>query len=297
MTIAQLIDRLYRTYLATPQDQPSQTTLDTTVTANETAIVLVAFTVPEEEHLLTKNTLLQIGSELVRVSSYVSNTLTATVVRAVDGTTAAAHTAGDVIILAPAYPRLTVYETLSDSIVSLGADLWDERQELVDMGTGVGIISHALAVQADNIKSVFKLSQNEWVELTSQYKWTIQHLPEQGSVRSIVGPPQSGDVYVEYRHGFIAPTDETSVLSDLGVRDEWAEILMLDVASKLVGTREFDRVTMEYVTELLQAQGVPVGTAINVGSAFIRLKEAQIRKARKILSKRTRPRIRMRKYV
>ena len=96
-TIGDLVDRVYREYLETPDNLISYTYLDTAITDTTTTTIsfdgnLLSI---EEEDLLDAGTVIEIGKELMYCKSINTVDNTVTVERGVKGTTATTHAIGD----------------------------------------------------------------------------------------------------------------------------------------------------------------------------------------------------------
>ena len=107
--IGNLVDRTFREYLEPMDDLVSFTTLSTGVNNSVQSIVFDGDLLSvEEEDALDKGTIIEINQELMMCTDLNAVTNTITVKRGVKGTTAAAHTAGDIIKISPPYPRKNV---------------------------------------------------------------------------------------------------------------------------------------------------------------------------------------------
>ena len=82
----------------------------------------------EEEDALDKGTVIEINQELMICTDLNAVTNTITVKRGMKGTSAAAHTAGDLIKLSPPFPRKNVFDAVCDQIKNLFPTLfWKEN--------------------------------------------------------------------------------------------------------------------------------------------------------------------------
>ena len=123
-TVAVLIDRLYREYLEVVDDIPSQAPISGTITDVATAVVIDDTLTPEEAARLAIGSIVEIGSELMMGLAYDgTNRTLSNLQRGFMGTAAADHTAGDMLRIAPNFPRVLLFDALADSIDSL-TDLW-----------------------------------------------------------------------------------------------------------------------------------------------------------------------------
>ena len=93
------------------------------------------------------------------------------------------------------------------------------------------------------------------------------------------------------------PTSEADTLASVGVADEWQDIVLIGAVGSLLSGRELDATTVDYLTEVLEAQAVPIGQTTNVATAMLRVREAKIRESARALRARHRPPVRMKKAV
>ena len=113
--IGNLVDRTFREYLEPMDDLVSYTTLSTGVNDSVTDIVFDGDMLSiEEEDALDKGTIIEINQELMICTDLNAVTNTITVKRGMKGTSAAAHTAGDLIKLSPPFPRKNVFDAVCD---------------------------------------------------------------------------------------------------------------------------------------------------------------------------------------
>jgi len=120
-TIGDLVDRVYREYLETPDNLISYTYLDTAITDTTTTTIsfdgnLLSI---EEEDLLDAGTLIEINQELLLCTDLNTVNNTITVVRGARNTTAAEHETGSLIKIAPPFTRKAVYDAVKDQIETL----------------------------------------------------------------------------------------------------------------------------------------------------------------------------------
>ena len=97
-TIGDLVDRTFREYLEPMDDLVSYTTLTSGINATVTSITFNGDLLSvEEEDALDAGTVIEIGQELMIATDLNAVTNTVTVTRGARGTTAATHSAGDLI--------------------------------------------------------------------------------------------------------------------------------------------------------------------------------------------------------
>ena len=125
--ISGLIDRVYREYLEPMDDVTSYTTLDTGVNDSITTLEFAgALLTQEEEDAMDAGTIIECDTELMRCVSLDTVNNQVTVVRGVRGTTAAAHTAGALIKIAPPFPRQVVFDAVKELIIGASVFIFSE---------------------------------------------------------------------------------------------------------------------------------------------------------------------------
>ncbi len=115
--IGNLVDRTYREYLEPMDDLVSYTTLSTGINNSVTTLTFNGDLLSvEEEDAMDAGTVIEINQELMLCTDLNAVTNTVTVTRGARGTTAAAHTAGDLIKISPPFPRKNVFDAVCDQI-------------------------------------------------------------------------------------------------------------------------------------------------------------------------------------
>ena len=140
-TIGDLVDRTYREYLEPMEDLVSYTTLETGMNASVTSVVFDGDLLSvEEEDALDAGTIIEIGQELMLCKDLNTVTNTITVTRGARGTTAATHTAGDLIKIAPPFPRKVVFDAVKDQINNLFPTLFAVETQSVQSSNGYTLL-------------------------------------------------------------------------------------------------------------------------------------------------------------
>ena len=264
-TVAELIDRIFRDYLEPPNDQPALLKIETAFTnaADQTFVYAAGFTDPSDLDQLGQGALLDVGStrEMVRVTGFVIGTRTVTVTRGAIGTTAASTQAAvdDMVKIAPDITRQSVWEAVGDNIVGLYSELWQEKQVVFHSGSNRLAPSDAIGVV-------------EWVDPTGT-PWPVrfQRKATGGGAGKVLfdGIPLGVGTLI-YKARFVQPTDETTVLSSLGVLEHWERVVMAGAVADVLAGGDISRRVQEYVTETLQAQGIPFGSGERIRNSIAR---------------------------
>ena len=275
-TMGDLIDRTLR-HLMPADDQPTQTTLTTTVDTDDTEWIYTgsALTVDEEE-LFTVGVIVEIGLEQAVITDADHTTNTLTVRRAVNGTTAAEHTAGDVITLAPVFPRKDVFDALADNLVALFPALYRRTTDTITITTGHTIVD-ADARIAEGLR---------YARGTRYYDGDvslIQNFTPSATTNAIItNAPTGATAYFTYRGKFPRPTQESDDLQTVcGVEESWERIVMVGAVAQLLTMRESDSLNVEFVTEQMRAEGYPAGTSSRLRSQLLQYHQFLLDQARR----------------
>ena len=135
--IGHLVDRTYRDYLEPMDEIVSYTTLSTGINASVTSGVFNGDLLSvEEEDALDAVAIIEIGQELMICTDLNAVPNTSTVTRGARGTTKIAHTAGDLIKIAPPFPRRNVFDAVCDQIKNLYPTLFAVEVKSITSKTG-----------------------------------------------------------------------------------------------------------------------------------------------------------------
>lgn len=277
--MAELVDRVFREYLFAGDDQPARIRLAAAVDATETAFTLDLSMLPvDARQVIAGGMVIEFEREQVLVLAY--DGTTTTVVREVNGTTAAAHAGGTLGVISPPFSRQVVFDAVADNIVDLFPSVW---------GTGfeeIAVTQPVTEVPAD----VGQIVQFRAVQ-GSGY-WTadarlITSFPASATGRGAVIEASAGTAGVlVYRSSFIRPTaDGDDLEADLRVRPEWERIVVVGAAAQLLSGRDVEAVTQEHITEQMQAESLPVTTPGRISARLSALHEHYLEKAsRRLIS-------------
>tara|TARA_X000001388_G_scaffold76304_1_gene73276 strand:+ start:59 stop:1069 length:1011 start_codon:yes stop_codon:yes gene_type:complete len=310
-----LIDRTYREYLEPMDDLTSYTTLETGVDASITTIVFNGdLLTQEEEDAMDAGTIIECEQELMRCVTLdtVNNQLT--VVRGVRGTTAATHTAGNVIKIAPPFPRKAVFDAVCDQIKNLFPTLFAVDTQSITTGTGYTLIgthdapgTHNYIVSilgaisqytdfsagSDTTGVNFSPVTSSLIELPNPFTYTdsdsVSRTITYSTGPSIVHAIQFSGIasghtaHVTFKKKFIEPTSESDTLATVGLEDEYEPIIMAGVAAQLLSGKDIPAATTDYITDQLSVSNFPVGSANSVRNSLLQYQQLLVNQARKYL--------------
>ena len=314
-TIGDLVDRTYREYLEPMEDLVSYTTLETGMNTSVTEVVFDGDLLSvEEEDALDTGTIIEIGQELMLCKDLNAVTNTITVTRGARGTTAATHTAGDLIKIAPPFPRKNVFDAVCDQIKNLFPTIFAVDTQSITTGTGYTLIGSYDSPGTNNylvsilsaISQYTDFSSNSdttgvnfspvtcsLVELPNPFTYTdsdgvsrtITYTTGPSTVHAIqfAGIASGHTAYVTFKKKFIEPTAETDTLATIGLEDEYVPIIMAGVAAQMMSGRDIPAATSEYISDQLAISSYPVGSSNSIRNSLLQYQQLLINQARKYL--------------
>jgi len=312
-TIGNLVDRVFREYLEPMDSVESYSYLTGGINNLVTTIAYAndLFSV-EEEDALGAGAIIEVGQELMFTTALntVSNEITVT--RGARGTTAAAHSAGDLIKIAPAFPRKNVYDSIVDQIKNLYPTLFAVETVEMVASTGYKLLgTYGSNVDTYNylVTPVKAISQyTDWqsgsdqtglkyngvavemIDLPNPFVWTDDTSTERtktyttgpNAVHAIqfVNISAGHTVFVTFKKKFVPPTGEASTLISCGLETEYEPIIMAGVAAQMLVGKDIKQVDARYITEQIAASNYPVGASNTISSSLLRYQQLLIQQAR-----------------
>jgi len=316
--IGDLVDRTFREYLEPMDDIVSYTTLSTGIDASATEVVFDGDLLSvEEEDALDAGTIIEVGQELMLCKDLNAVTNTITVVRGARGTTAAAHTAEDLIKIAPPFPRKNVFDAVCDQIKNLYPTLFAVETQTVVVGNGYTLLgtydapgTHNYLVtpikaisqytdfssNSDTTDVIYRGVALELIDLPNPFTYTdntgtertITYTTGPNVVHAIqfAGIASGHTALVTFKKKFIDPTAEADTLATVGLEDEYEPIIMAGVAAHMLSGRDIPTATTDYITDQLATSSFPVDSATRIRNSLLSYQRALIQQARKDLRAR-----------
>lgn len=279
--IASVIDRINRDFLTPPgKSTPTFIMNDSGgISATDTSVITDTTNLsPEEEDLLVAGRLIEIDSEIMRITavSGTSPAITLTLEddgtnrRAMLGTTAATHAdAADIHIMDEHYvPRLSIFNAVADSIVSLWPDLWTVGVE--EASTSPSPIE--LPDYAGDVLDIQYQSGGLWVKAGS---WDeLQNFPYVSTERAVQvrGVVEGASALIYYKKIPQRPSAESTALADIYVNAEWVDIVVLGAVARLMGGFPLQAFDIEFITQLLRAENQRPGEGIDIRNSLLQLR-------------------------
>lgn len=313
-TIGNLVDRVFREYLEPADSLESYSYLIGSISDSDTTITYAndMFSV-EEEDALDAGTIIEIGQELMFSTALNTVTNQITVKRGARGTTAAAHSDGDLIKVSPMFSRKAVFDAVSDQIENLYPTLFAVETKSITAKTGINVLDGATdnyliaPVKAisqytdfdagqDSTISQFRGVSVELVDLPNPFTYTDENGasqtvtyssgPNKVNAMQSYGITAGKTIYVSFKKKFVAVTSEASTLSSIGLENEYEPIVMAGVAAQLIAGKDIPSLTANYITEQIQVQNVPIGSSNSIRNSLLQYQQLLIQQARKDLRAR-----------
>jgi len=286
-TVGDLIDRVYRAYLTPPDNQQVSTLLAGDITADAKTFTYSGFQLPEAEAMLDVGTIVEIGSELMRLDAAVDTSArSGTFVRHVLGTEAAAHSEGDQLFVSPTFTRKSVFDAVADAIVGLYPDLYGVATKALVAANVMDLAD----VDAVNVIDARYLYGSQWESTQLQL---VKGFPEVQTGPALLrdDPTVEGLIYVTYGHRFPQLTAESDDLDDIDLEAAWEGIVALTAAQTVIGGQPLEYLNTEYITEALKAQGLAAADFSSITTAMLRLRALLVRNAARDLRSRYDPEV------
>lgn len=274
-TAGQLIDRVANDLLAGTVEERNR--VATGIDASTTTVTF-EFALSG----LREGTVFEIGSEQFYVWTVNSSAKSAVVQRAFNGTTAASHSAADIVTVNPRFPRARVLEQLNADLADLSSPLnglfqvktvdisYNGSDRMVNI-TGATDILNLIDVRyrylSDDypiIRDTRLLSDMPTSDFASGYALAFDTLVRAGTVR------------VLYRAPYGQFTSESDTISSVGGSDFLDDVLALGAQIRLMAGREIKRNFTESQGDTRRADEVPSGAVANSMLQLQRLRRDRV---------------------
>ena len=274
-TIGDVIARLTRTFLYPPDAQPIITYLTTPLVAEEglSTLEVGEWAVPEDENLLRVGSILEADTELMIVRAFDETTQVITVYRGIYGTTPQDHVLDAPVIMNPPYSRQSMLEQVADNIMQLYPKLYTVTAEnLVEVTGSVAGIGDDLAVE---VVSVWQGDFSRSRDVTAKI---VDYHPAVGG-RALLSNVALGNLWVRYRRRMGNVTSESQTLESVGMDARWVGIVMVGAAADLFAGRDLPASQVEWVSAVLQAENIEVGTRATLSVGLARYRQLLLDRA------------------
>ena len=278
--VSTLVDRIYRDFLNKPDDLSAFSRLDGAISSTTSTSVVYESGLfsTEEENLLGNGAIVEVGKELMLVTSANTSTRTLSVARGYAGTDAATHLDETSIFINPTFPRKSVFDAVSDNISRLYPSLYNVTT------TNVTSNSTYQEVPASTVEVLTSYVQNaSGNQYTSAGIELLRDFPPSSTNTAVqfFNTSNGKTVHLVVKRKFVRPTDETSDIETVClVAPEYEQIVMVGAVADIIGATDIDASTQEFITEKLAAESYPVGSGERLRNALLRLRSLLIDEAR-----------------
>lgn len=274
-TAGQLIDRVAGELLAGTVEERNKV-----ATGIDASTTTVTFTYPLSG--LREGSVFEVGAEQMYVWTTNSSAKSAVVERGFNGTTAAAHSAEDIVTVNPRFPRLRVLQQLNADLADLSSPLNGLFQvKTVDIAYN-GSDRMVNITGATDIQNLIDV----------RYRYLSDDYPIIRDVRLLTDMPtsdfasgfalafdsyvRSGTIRVIYRAPYGQFSTESNTVADVGGSDYLDDVLALGSQIRLMASREVKRNFTESQGDTRRAEEVPSGAVANSMLQLQRLRRDRV---------------------
>lgn len=275
-TIAQVINRTQRQLLSGVVEERNKLSGNLTTSATT-----VTFTY--ELAGIRAGSLIEIDAEQMYVWSVTDATKTATVERAFNGTTAAAHTSGAIVIVNPRFPRSQILEAINDELADLASPMHGLFQvKVLDLNYNgsdrqVNLPAVATIIDLLEVRSRYKSDDYQQVRAVK----LLRDMPTKdfgsGMALQLDQDIRQGDLRITYKAPFIKATVEAdSIQTICGYPESAEDILVIGAQIRLMTPREMKRNFTESQGDTRRSDEVPPGAVSNSITNLLRMRRDRI---------------------
>lgn len=274
MNVRQVVERVERQFLEHPDELWVRTALTNAIDDTQTSFDIdTTLLGPEEQALLTTGVLIQVGFEQMVVQDFAGSTVT--VSRGVRGIRADSHDAGAEVLIAPPYTRNVVFDAVSDAIVGMYPPLFGYYHVEVVVGSN-GITT--VPVDTVQVQTARRIDDNLPVNFEDLGMWPDEDGLPVRSIR-VFGQNPGERLWLGFRTRFRLPESPDDTLGSLGVKDEWARIVVVGAAAQLIAAKPMSSAYKEYVSNQMRVEGYQVETPNRIRDAMVAYHEFLINRA------------------
>jgi len=254
VNVGEVVDRVERQYLEHPDELWVRTATTEAVSDSASSFTInLDLLGPEEQNLLTVGVLVQIDYEQMIVTDFDPDTATVSVSRGARGTDADSHDSGAEMLVAPPYTR--------NKKTTVGEN-------------GIVLVSNEVV----NVFSVRSFPNQDLMDFEDLGYWPDENDIAVRSIRVFEGVAGE-EVWITYRGKFRMATSPNDVLEQLGVKDEWARIVVVGAAAQLISSKPMSSAWQNYVANQMRSEAYPVETPNRIRDALVAYHEFLINRA------------------
>lgn len=231
---------------------------------------------------------IEVDDELVYVDVADSGTLTIPPFgRGYRGSTAATHALNAQVVVDPSFPRSEIRRAVDQTIQGLYPTLY--KISTTDLTVNATPIGYALPADCEGILDVKFQTVNDPVDYWQpifNYSFDSSSPEATGKALNIfdwLPPGSTARVVYQSRFGGAYSADASVLLGDLGLNDEWADLITYAVTSRMIRFLEPARLQIRSVENISRGQLVPVGDAGKVANQLYAIYQQRLQEERRKL--------------
>jgi len=273
-TVGDVINRVFRDSLTSPDRAPAVSVLESQFPTTTHITVKIAPLPPGEQGLLTSGIIIEVGRELMRITSVTyqpPDDWFVQVERGYGGTTATTHVVGARVLFSPIVARQKLFEAVADAVVRLYPYLYS----VGDVSVG----SAGFAVLPPDAVGILNAYTADGKRAPARFVPARQgRNPEVYS---------TGEVVI-YQARFPRPTDETDDLSapPFGIEPQWEEIIDVTATSTMLAVMDWQKLRANTYVARAEAEVGPLTGASQIQRSLDARRQALLTEARQALNER-----------
>ena len=275
-TAAQLINRTHRQLLSGTVEERNKLAAALTTTAT-------SVTFQYELNGIRAGSIIQVDAELMYIWDVNTGSKTATIERAFNGTTAAAHISGSIVIANPRFPRNQIFEALNDELADLSSPmhgLFRVKSIDIDYNGSDKMINFPVTDDVIDLVEVrVRYLASDYVRVPRVA--LTRNLPTSdfgsGTALTFHQAVRPGQLRISYKTGFnkfSSETEDSNTNAGFPVSAE--DILILGAQIRLIAPRELKRNFTESQPDTRRSDEVAAGSVTNSVTNLIRLRRDRI---------------------
>jgi len=275
-TVQAVIDRVLRDLGSGDRDERNR--LAANVTADATT-----WTFTYDLNGIQSGSVVCCGTETVFV--WDTSSQAATVTRGDDGSTAAAHDAGDPVTVNPRFTPAAVFDAINDEILAVSSEgLF--QMKAVDLTTTATARTYDLTAVTTMLGDPWEIrydasgAENTWPLVRN---WTVSRsmptadFPSGLMLRVDEYLPAGRTMRVRYRAPFTAATDPADTIEGtVGMPATAIDVVLLGVQARLMSAKETKRTQIESSSDSRRGSDVPVMSAVKTASYLWQLRNSRL---------------------
>jgi hypothetical protein len=238
--------------------------------------------------------IVEIDDELLYVTIADSNVLTiAPYGRGYRGSTAATHSTNAQVLVDPTFPRSEIRKAIDQCVLGLYPQLYQiKTTDLVASTTAVG---YSLPADCGHVLDVkFQTTGDPadyWAPLYN-YSFDASSPEVNGKALNLFDSlPPNSTIRVVYQAAFGTFASNSDTLTSIGLKEDWIDLILYQVASRMVRFLDPARLNLRYVENVSRSQVVQAGDAGKIANQLYAMYQQRLAEERKKLLEITPTRI------